>query len=402
MYVIEVKKFKGKFVGFFLNEQLSEDQLKLSNGSIRVSIPGSIYDQIQDGYLIVTKSVHWLIGRQAWKMGSDFIKVLGVIIDSKSYFFKDIHLSEYDYNRYVFLKEETDKSTEVKEEEAVKEDISEQSMEKAGYYISNDIWNLLKRNILRRGKRMKNTLLLGPSGSGKTSLVKVACELLNLPFSKFDMGACIGDATTSLLGVHRIIDGKSVFDYSEFTEKIQEPGVILLDEINRADQTAMNILLPLLDTECRELRIDIAGSSEKRVIKVNPDCVFVATANIGSEYAGTNEMDSALRNRLFTIQLADLPEDAETRVLSVKSNIDENSAKNIIKISASLRDNYKKGKLSYKISIRETLEVADLVADGYPIKEALKLVYIPKFSGTLEEGEQSIVSTTIDSFTIKK
>lgn len=398
MYVIEVKKFKGRYVGFFLNQQLSEDQLKLSDGSIRVSIPGSIYDQVQDGYLIVTGSIYWQAGRKTWKMDNNYIKVIGAMIDSKSSFFKDIHLSEYDYNRYVFNKEEIDKSTE----EVVKEDISEQSMEKAGYYISNDIWNLLKRNILRRGKRMKNTLLLGPSGSGKTSLVKVACDLLNLPFSKFDMGACIGDATTSLLGVHRIIDGKSVFDYSEFTEKIQEPGVILLDEINRADQTAMNILLPLLDTECRELRIDIAGSSEKRVIKVNPDCVFVATANIGSEYAGTNEMDSALRNRLFTIQLADLPEDAETRVLSVKSNIDENSAKNIVKISASLRDNYKKGKLSYKISIRETLEVADLVADGYPIKEALKLVYIPKFSGTLEEGEQSIVSTTIDSFTIKK
>ena len=397
MYVIEVKKFKGKYVGYFLNEQLSEDHLKLSDGSTRVSIPGSIYDQIQEGYLIASESMYWLTGRMSWKMNGS-IRVLGAIINSKLPFFKDIHLSKDDYDKYVFPKEETDKSTD----EVVEKDISEQSMEKAGYYISNDIWNLLKRNILRRGKRMKNTLLLGPSGSGKTSLVKVACDLLNLPFSKFDMGACIGDATTSLLGVHRIIDGKSVFDYSEFTEKIQQPGVILLDEINRADQTAMNILLPLLDTECRELRIDIAGSSEKRVIKVNPDCVFVATANIGSEYTGTNEMDSALRNRLFTIQLADLPEDAETKVLSVKSNIDENSAKNIVKISASLRDNYKKGKLSYKISIRETLEVADLVADGYPIKEALKLVYIPKFSGTLEEGEQSIVSTTIDSFTIKK
>lgn len=398
MYVIKINKSKGKYIGNFIDEQINENQLEVSNGSTRVSIPGSIYKQIQDGYLIASDGIYWQTGRKIWKMTN--VRVIGTIIDSKSSIFKEIRLSKDDYNKYVFPKEETDdKSTE----EVVKEeDISEQSMEKAGYYISNDIWNLLKRNILRRGRRMKNTLLLGPSGSGKTSLVKVACELLNLPFSKFDMGACIGDATTSLLGVHRIIDGKSVFDYSEFTEKIQEPGVILLDEINRADQTAMNILLPLLDTECRELRVDIAGSSEKRVIKVNPDCVFVATANIGSEYAGTNEMDSALRNRLFTIQLADLPEDAETKVLSVKSNIDENSAKDIVKISASLRDNYKKGKLSYKISIRETLEVADLVADGYPIKEALKLVYIPKFSGTLEEGEQSIVSTTIDSFTIKK
>lgn len=398
MYVIKIKKFKGKYIGNFIDEQINENQLEVSNGSTRVSIPGSIYKQIQDGYLIASDGIYWQTGRKIWKMTN--VRVIGTIIDSKSSIFREIRLSKDDYNKYVFPKEETDdKSTE----EVVKEeDISEQSMEKAGYYISNDIWNLLKRNILRRGRRMKNTLLLGPSGSGKTSLVKVACELLNLPFSKFDMGACIGDATTSLLGVHRIIDGKSVFDYSEFTEKIQEPGVILLDEINRADQTAMNILLPLLDTECRELRVDIAGSSEKRVIKVNPDCVFVATANIGSEYAGTNEMDSALRNRLFTIQLADLPKDAETKVLSVKSNIDENSAKDIVKISASLRDNYKKGKLSYKISIRETLEVADLVADGYPIKEALKLVYIPKFSGTLEEGEQSIVSTTIDSFTIIK
>jgi len=47
-----------------------------------------------------------------------------------------------------------------------------------------------------------------------------------------DMGT-IFDAQSSLLGVHRIKEGASVFEYAPFVSSIKGGGIVLLDEINR-------------------------------------------------------------------------------------------------------------------------------------------------------------------------
>jgi nitric oxide reductase NorQ protein len=188
-----------------------------------------------------------------------------------------------------------------------------------------------------------------------------------------------------------------VFDYADFVYKIQQPGVILLDEINRADQTAMNILLPVLD-DTRVLRLDIGDAEERREIPVHPDCIFVATANIGSEYAGTNEMDAALKNRFLVVEIDDMPAEEEAKVLSIKCGISKEDASIIVKISNSIRDLYEKGQVSYKISTRETQAVGDLVHDGLTISESLKWIFCPKFSGTLTSGEKNLVNQAIDTY----
>lgn len=40
------------------------------------------------------------------------------------------------------------------------------------------------------------------------------------------------DPISGLLGVHRLVQGWSVFDYAKFTEDIQKPCIILLDELS--------------------------------------------------------------------------------------------------------------------------------------------------------------------------
>jgi len=386
MKVIEVTKDeKGRICGQLLKGQLSKDEFDAADQTLKVVINKQLAEVLDPAKnLLVCEKVEWSTTRKSWIMQKPTL--VNYPLPENSDFWSKVCITDDDKARFV----SESMLSSIKKDDSV-------SIDKEGYYVSQDVWSLLVRNIKRRGGRYKNTLLVGPSGCGKTSLIKVACEKLGIPFSKFDMGACNGDATSTLLGVHRIVDGKSVFDYADFVDKIQKPGVIVLDEINRADYSAMNILLPLLD-DSRVLKVDVAGSTDKRVIPVHPDCIFVATANIGSEYAGTNEMDSALKNRFLAIEISDMPIAEEIKVLKKKCDISEKSAKIVVKAANSLRDNYKSGKISYKISTRETLEVGDLIHDGFDEKSALKCIFLPKFTGSLTEGEKSIAAQSIDTF----
>lgn len=263
---------------------------------------------------------------------------------------------------------------------------------KDGFFVNPEVWKLLVRNI----KRHVNTLLTSPSGNGKTSLVKLLCNRLGLKLYTFDMGAII-DPISSLLGVHRLEDGHSIFDMAKFTQAIQEPCVILLDELNRASVGSNNVLFSCLDDR-RELNIEIAGSKDVRSIKVNPDVTFIATANIGSEYTGTLNLDRALIDRFFPIELGQIPTAEEVEVLIKRTNISRKDADLIVKIANNIRALSKKQEISTSLSIRETLMVSSLVYDGFDLGKAMSMVYLPLFEGTETEGERSTVNKTILSY----
>lgn len=263
---------------------------------------------------------------------------------------------------------------------------------KDGFYMAQPDWNLLVRNI----KKGINTMIIGPTGCGKTSCVKEACDRLGKELYVFDMGSII-DPVSSLLGVHRLQDGKSVFDYAAFTQAIQKPCVILLDELSRAPLTTNNVLFPCLDDR-RKLQIEVASSGECREIKVHPECCFIATANIGSEYTGTNTIDRALMNRFLPLELNYIPGVEEEKVLAKRKSVEAHDAKMIVKIANNIRSLANKQEISSSLSIRETLMVADLVADGWSLGNAMEMIYLPLYEGTKTEGERSLVYKAISSY----
>ena len=263
---------------------------------------------------------------------------------------------------------------------------------KDGFFVASETWRLLIRNV----KRHINTLLTSPSGNGKTSLVKLLCDRLGLKLYTFDMGAII-DPLSSLLGVHRLEDGHSIFDMAKFTQAIQEPCVILLDELNRASVGSNNVLFSCLDDR-RELNIEIAGSKDKRSIKVHPEVTFIATANIGSEYTGTLSLDRALIDRFFPIELGQIPTNEEVEVLMKRTGISKDNAELIVKIANNIRALSQKQEISTSLSIRETLMVSSLVYDGFDLGKAMSMVYLPLYEGTKTEGERSTVNKTILSY----
>ena len=262
-----------------------------------------------------------------------------------------------------------------------------------GFFITDDDWRILVRNI----KEHVNTLIIGETGSGKTSVCKEVCKRMGLKLHIFDMGSMI-DPISSLLGVHRLVKGGSIFDYAKFTKVIQEPCVILFDELSRASLASMNILFPCLDDR-RTLTIEVAGSDDVREIKVHPEVTFMATANIGVEYSGTNSMDRALVNRFFPLELGCIPANEESMVLINRTGIDKKTSDLIVKIADNIRSLCKnKQEISLSLSIRETLMVANLVSDGWDLGKAMELVYLPLYEGTKSVGERSTVYKTISSY----
>lgn len=246
------------------------------------------------------------------------------------------------------------------------------TIEESGFYFNEKNWKYLTRNILRK----KNTIITGPTGTGKTEMVSKIAEKLGLNVYVYDMGA-MQDPISSMLGTHRIVDGGSKFDYADFVERVQQPGIIVLDELNRAPQMAMNILFPCLDSR-RELRVDIAGSSDKRAVKVHPECVFIATANVGAEYTGTQDIDKALFNRFMPLMVNYIPFDAEVNLLKSKFELEEKAIMGLVTFANSMRNQAKLGNIENSMSTREVLEIADLMQDGFEMYEAVDYVVINK------------------------
>lgn len=266
------------------------------------------------------------------------------------------------------------------------------TIEDDGFYIATDDWYYLMRNI---GRRIP-TLITGPTGVGKTEIVRLIGDRLGLPFHWYDMGTMI-DASASLLGTHRLSAGASKWDYASFALQIQQPGIILLDELSRAPASTLNLLFPCLDNR-RALPVELACEGDLRSIPVHPECTFVATANVtglNGDFSGTNELDDALVNRFLPMELGYLDESIEADLLVKRTGVNAATAGTIVLVATRIRELHAKGDLSKPVSTRETLAVASLTADGCSVGKSLERLLLPLYEGTATEGERAIVKGTL-------
>ena len=271
---------------------------------------------------------------------------------------------------------------------------NEKPKDKDGFHVEDLSWKLLLRNL----KRRVSTLLVGPSGCGKTEVILELCKKTGTPWTIIQMGT-ITDPTEQLVGQQRIRvtdDGHDeiYYDWAEFAKAIQRPGVIILDEINRIPKNGENMLFSCLDAT-RELSAAGAGSNEQRTIKVHPECVFFATANIGSIFTATKQIDAALMNRFITHEVDYLPMAIETKILKTRTGIEDEDAKNISFVAKSIRDMHKKEEVDNVVSTRETLRCASLVKDGFSCLEAMELCFLPIFENGDGESDRAKVKKVI-------
>ena len=274
---------------------------------------------------------------------------------------------------------------------------SSYSLKPQGLVMKELKWKYLVRSAVRG----KNILMTGPAGCGKTMAAKSLVNSLDRPDFYFNLGATQDPRATLIGNVHFDKKKGTYFSESLFVKAIQTPNaVILLDELSRAHPDAWNILMTVLDSGQRYLRLDESNGQE--TIDVADGVTFVATANIGNEYTSTRVMDKALMDRFIIVEMDVLSDEEEFGLLQYMfPHVDNGLLQAVSEISHMTRQESKSdaGKLTTGISTRTSVEVAGLLFDGFGLDEAAEVTIYPQYSddgGT--DSERTFIKQLVQKY----
>ena len=274
---------------------------------------------------------------------------------------------------------------------------SSYSLKPKGLMMSELKWKYLIRSAVRG----KNIMMTGPAGCGKTMAAKALVNSLDRPDFYFNLGATQDPRATLVGNTHYDSTKGTYFSESVFVQAIQtENAVILLDELSRAHPDAWNILMTVLDSGQRYLRLD--ESDGQSTVKVANGVTFIATANIGNEYTSTRVMDKALMDRFTIVEMDVLSETEEFDLLSYMfPNVDTNVIGSVSKIAALTRGeaNNDTARIPFGVSTRTTVELAGLLFDGFSLEEAAEVTIYPQYDSTGGvDSERTFVKQIVQKF----
>jgi len=253
------------------------------------------------------------------------------------------------------------------------------------FYVKSEDWETIIYTLLEGG----NVLLVGPTGCGKTELAYIAGKACGLPIAAFNFGA-MTEPRTALIGQTHFDKEKGTwFNESRFVKAVKaERGAIIMDELTRdRGAAAHNIILTLLD---RQGYLALDEAEDAPVVKKGEKICFVATANVGAEYTGTEALDIALKNRMdIVIELDFPPKEFEVKILMGRCpGLRASDASRLVDIATRQRELARNdGEFLECISTRMLLAAGKRIGDGMEFETAVQYALINHFSS--EGGDAS-------------
>lgn len=236
------------------------------------------------------------------------------------------------------------------------------------------------QRIAKDGGIAPNLLFKGPSGCGKTESARDLARRSDLPFIKVDASAIVDPE--AWFGTREVViehgAPKTVYVPSAFVEALEQPCLLLIDEINRVADAVRNILIPLFD-DTRQVTNPLTG----QIVTRHPLCFIVMTGNVGLAFTGTYAIDPALLTRALTTNFSYLGEADERKVVAARTGVDEETARILVRFANDTRMKNKADEDFLPVSTREILAAAYLIAQGLDMTTAVRQSVINAAS---EEG----------------
>ncbi|MDD5496586.1 MAG: AAA family ATPase [Candidatus Omnitrophica bacterium] len=209
----------------------------------------------------------------------------------------------------------------------------------------------------------------GKQGTGKTYSFMYYSFKRGLPFFLYSMYEDF--RLTKLFGDKTIVGGTIKFQESEFIKAIQNPSVILFDEINALSNANTFDFHALLAN--RELFIKDADDGKGKVFKLHKNCRIGFAQNPKSaKYIGGNIKASNFLGRCVFLTFPEFKEDEIRKALEKKyPQMDKSDRDNFIKFYIAICQCIDDAHLPVDISIRQLNNVIDLWLGGADLKDAI-------------------------------
>jgi MoxR-like ATPase len=251
-------------------------------------------------------------------------------------------------------------------------------------YIKPSIYNKVKKAVVAG----MTPVVFGPAGSGKSRLAKEVAKDLGKEFHTLSFSG--GLRYSQVFGSQTLKDSNTEWTPAPLLNWVQTACMILLDEIFSADPEVLLGLNSILEADTRSISTPIG------VIKVHPECLFIAAANSNGrqqsrQYTGAVRSDDSLLDRLIPPFYMDYDERVEEKI--AKRMVDEMTATHLVGTLQRFRKLVKENGVPFDPSTRRLIGACKLVNAGFETAEAFRM----SFMETLSQAEAAKVSPFLNT-----